>query len=109
MTFSNSGTLLATGNQDGSITLWDVDQRRPIGQPLSGHQDLVLSLAFADHDRALVSSSQDDTLAFRSMDPLVWEAQACAIAGRNLTQAEWHQYMGSRAYHKTSAQWLAGT
>ena len=109
MTFSNSGTLLATGNQDGSITLWDVDQRRPIGQPLSGHQDLVLSLAFADHDRALVSSSQDDTLAFRSMDPLVWEAQACAIAGRNLTQAEWHQYMGSRAYHKTCAQWLAGT
>jgi hypothetical protein len=32
------------------------------------------------------------------MDPSSWESQACAMAGRTLTQAEWSQFLPGRAY-----------
>ena len=28
------------------------------------------------------------------LDPAHWETKACAIAGRNLTPAEWTKYIG---------------
>ena len=30
-----------------------------------------------------------------------WQAQACAIANRNLTADEWQQYLGNAVYHRT--------
>ena len=30
-----------------------------------------------------------------------WEQAACAVAGRNLTRAEWRQYVPDRPYQKT--------
>ena len=33
-----------------------------------------------------------------AIDPAVWAADACAIAGRTLTQAEWAQYLPNRPY-----------
>ena len=104
--FSSDGRLLATGNSLGDIvTIWDVDRRVPVGAPLAGHHGAVSSVAFTDHDRVLVSGAQDGTTAYRQLRPETWERQACAIAGRNLTRAEWHQYMGNSGYHKTCPQW----
>jgi hypothetical protein len=51
-----------------------------------------------------------------SLDPFLWNADpkswvttACRIAGRNLTQAEWHQYLPDRPYQRTCSQWPSGT
>ena len=33
---------------------------------------------------------------------------ACDIAGRNLTRAEWAQYLPGEPYHATCKQWPAG-
>jgi DNA-binding SARP family transcriptional activator/WD40 repeat protein len=41
-------------------------------------------------------------------DPADWQTIACQIAGRNLTQAEWHQYLPSRPYQITCPGWPAG-
>ena len=35
------------------------------------------------------------------VDPAHWDAMACRIAGRNLTGAEWNQYLPGRHYQKT--------
>ena len=35
------------------------------------------------------------------VDPDHWDAMACRIAGRNLTGAEWNQYLPGRHYQKT--------
>jgi hypothetical protein len=33
-----------------------------------------------------------------SIDPTVWARDACTIAGRTLTKAEWDQYLPNRPY-----------
>ena len=36
------------------------------------------------------------------LDPAKWETAACRLAGRNLTQAEWDQYIGDLAPYTTT-------
>ena len=42
--FAPSGDVLASAGRDGSVWLWDVDARRPLGPPLTGHTDVVDAL-----------------------------------------------------------------
>ena len=46
----------------GEIILWDVETRQPIGQPMSGHSDLVRSIAFSPDGKTLASGSYDSTI-----------------------------------------------
>ncbi len=39
-------------------------------------------------------------LALYRVSPAAWEQQACAVAGRNFTQAEWNRYLPDRPYSK---------
>ena len=34
-----------------------------------------------------------------------WDDRACAIAGRNLSLAEWETYFPNAAYERTCRQW----
>jgi hypothetical protein len=38
-----------------------------------------------------------------------WVATACRIAGRNLTHAEWNQYLPGRPYQETCPTYPAGS
>ena len=38
-----------------------------------------------------------------------WAERGCALAGRNLTRAEWTKFFPSRPYHATCPQWPAGS
>ena len=42
------------------------------------------------------------------LDPAHWASIACRIAGRNLTQDEWKEYLPDRPYQLTCPQWLPG-
>jgi WD40 repeat protein len=61
LAFSPDGTLLATGESDGTITLWDVKTRQALGI-LKGHRAAISHLAFSPDGRVLLSSSNDGTL-----------------------------------------------
>jgi WD40 repeat protein len=106
--FSRDGRTLATTGLDGNVILYDVATSQPIGEPLDAGDGGSEAVAFTPDGQTLASSYQHGEVLFWDIDPNSWQRRACATAGRNLTQDEWHQYLGSRAYQKTCAQWPAG-
>ncbi|MER6129058.1 hypothetical protein ABT173_42185 [Streptomyces sp. NPDC001795] len=52
-------TPLATGSTDRSVRLWGPTTRRPVGEPLTGHQSAVHAVAFSPDGTLLVTASTD--------------------------------------------------
>lgn len=96
-------SLLASGGEDGGVILWDAAVRRPIGEPLRGHAagKAVNSVAFSPDGRRLASAGDDQAIVLWDVDLAGWQAKACLAANRNLTEAEWKQYLGEEPYRKT--------
>jgi WD40 repeat protein len=59
--FSPDGQILASGNNDRTIRLWDVNTGSCL-KILKGHDDRVRSIAFSSVGSLLVSGSEDGTM-----------------------------------------------
>jgi WD40 repeat protein/DNA-binding SARP family transcriptional activator len=94
--FSPNGRVLAVAANDG-VELWDVSSHQLIDAPLAGPNHRI---AFASDGQILVGTQYNGTgqAVIWNLAPAVWEARACQIAGRNLTQAEWERYLPDRPY-----------
>jgi WD40 repeat protein len=77
--FDPSGSLLATGSQEGPIILWDLHTHHTIGNPLQGHTADVHALAFSPDGKVLVSGSFDNSIRF-------WNVSTGAPIGSPLTE-----------------------
>jgi WD40 repeat protein len=62
LAFSADGEMIASGNDNGTITLWEVSTGRQVGDPLVGHEKWVSSLAFSPDGSLLASGSHDETV-----------------------------------------------
>jgi WD40 repeat protein len=103
LAFGPDAVMLASGGSDGSVLLWDPATGQLLGDPATWHNTPVQALAFAPDGTRMATGSSDGT-AYWDVDATSWAATACAIANRNLTQAEWTQLFGSRPYEPTCAQ-----
>jgi hypothetical protein len=59
--FSSDGSALASGSDDATVKLWDVQTGKEL-QTLTCHSGLVYSVAFSSDRSTLASGSPDDTI-----------------------------------------------
>jgi WD40 repeat protein len=69
--------MLASGNVDSTIILWDVEGHKMIGQPLRGHTDQLRGLAFSPDGKTLASGSLDQTV-------ILWDLVSQKMIGQPL-------------------------
>jgi DNA-binding SARP family transcriptional activator/WD40 repeat protein len=92
------------------VDIWDATTLRPIGEPVLVTGDAATLAADPSGQRLVSGSSSPVGVPMLwDVDPDHWESTACRIAGRNLTRAEWNEYLPGRAYQVTCPQWPAVT
>jgi WD40 repeat protein len=96
--FDPTGRRFATaGSGDGTIKVWFTGGLQQEAK-LTSDPDATSAAAFGPGGRALVVVD-DQGGAFAWPTALTaWQQDACALAGRNLSRAEWTQFVGGPRY-----------
>jgi WD40 repeat protein len=103
--FSRDGRYLLTlgvrpESESLAARIFDVATVRELWATTLSREAFGSAASFADNDRAVVSYAafQMQRHLWRAEDLI---AEACARLDRNLTEAEWRQYLGDEPYRKT--------
>ena len=112
LAFTPDGSTLAAIDDVGVLHLWDLSLEggtaRPYGESMSGHKFRACGMDVSRDGQTAVTTAYSGELQLWQIDPVWWRERACAITARNLTQAEWAQYLPGETYHVTCAAWPAG-
>jgi WD40 repeat protein len=92
--FSPDGRLLVVAGINGTVRLVDVASRQPIGDPFVGAGYSPAAQPFRPDGRFLALSGPGGASVV-TLDVAEWRADACRLAGRNLTPAESREYLGT--------------
>jgi WD40 repeat protein len=99
VTYDPSGTKLMTTSEDGKFRLWDVATGKLVGTPLAGADTGGWGTFFPDGTQ-IVATFWSGTGVVWNVDPASWRARACRVANRELTSAEWGDFVPERSYRR---------
>ncbi|MGL6096667.1 MAG: hypothetical protein ACRC7O_12835 [Fimbriiglobus sp.] len=69
--FSGTGTIVASGHDDGSVRLWDATTQKPAGK-FAAHKVAVSAVAFDPHGKFLATAGEDRVIR-------IWDARTFQI------------------------------
>ena len=94
--FARDSRWISAMTGSGLVELFDIESGARVGVPLRVADD-----AISDGRRGVIVSKglywggPNGTVVYYDLDPASWADIVCRAAGRNLTRAEWDQYLGS--------------
>ncbi len=104
--FSPDGrVLVSAASADSGVTrarrlqLWDVATMQRIGDAFVGVNTPVWDMALNANGTLAALAGGDGSIRLVNIDIRQWIEVACAVARRELTPAEWNQYVGSGTKH----------
>lgn len=110
MNLDSTGQRLLVHTIDGTLRVYDVPSRTQLGDAIEGATTFDAGWSALRPDGFEAASDTPTGLVIWYLKPDQWTAAACRLAGRNLTQAEWDQYLGTLGpYRPTCAQFPAAT
>ncbi|MGZ4184114.1 MAG: nSTAND1 domain-containing NTPase [Solirubrobacteraceae bacterium] len=97
--FDPSGRRFATaGLHDATVKVWFTGSLEQEGPRLAADPDATAAAAFRPGQQGLLVVDDQGGAFTWPMSLASWEERACSLAGRNLTQAEWAQFVSGPRY-----------
>lgn len=95
--FSRDGSLFASTSNDNRLSYWDGRTGTYLGSVPVG---VGGAPSFTADNSTLLLAGIDGSVFRWDLDPRSWQTTACRLAGRELTEQEWHSYLGDRTYQR---------
>jgi WD40 repeat protein len=99
VSFSPDGRSYAVSSLDGTASVWDLRSGTRVGNTFGPYPGTAPLALFEPNGRLLIMLASN--AIEWPMNVNTWEQFACRVAGRNLTQAEWHYVLPNRPYRPT--------
>ncbi|MFF3538835.1 helix-turn-helix domain-containing protein [Streptomyces sp. NPDC002466] len=98
LAFSPDSRRLAASSADGSLRIWDIASRRPIGSPLLTSGDRVTNLRFSPNGNELYTSGRNIPFQAYGIGPAAAAATVCRRAGGPLSRGDWKRFIPTVAF-----------
>jgi serine/threonine protein kinase/WD40 repeat protein/DNA-binding winged helix-turn-helix (wHTH) protein len=90
--FVRQGDFLAITSRDGAVRLWDPNSGFSVGTVWNG-SGLGGAGSWYDDETESLWVNTSGAVVQVPLDPAMWVQRACRAVGRDLTQAEWEQFV----------------
>jgi hypothetical protein len=107
LALDSSASRLMVRGDDETLRIYDVGSRIPLGDPIDLDRIFTESSAVLRADGLAAAAVTGQGIVVWDLDPDHWVDAACQIAGRNLTRAEWDQYIADLAPYRATCPQFA--
>jgi WD40 repeat protein len=91
--FSPDGKYIVSGSQDKTARVWEISTGKELSRLI--HDSVVDSVMFTQDGKYIISRDDNDITYMWIWRPDDLIADTCSRIARNLTRAEWEQYIGA--------------